>query len=170
MSRRSSMTAVELGSSSGTHCAPYKTRHELARDVAYFNTLRRAQSFGKWPRRSGRNRAADVDKAEHDEVEDDDALQIIAEEEDKEKAATRAQADALHAINDDVDMVHRRIRTQLSCDTRAAVRGGIAPYKPSNDGKRECTESDDGGTVRSEKSGVVGGGTAALSATQSAMV
>ena len=50
MSRRSSMTAVELGSSSGATptYSTYKTRHEYVRDMNYFTTLHRAQNIGKW--------------------------------------------------------------------------------------------------------------------------
>ena len=50
MSRRSSMTAVELGSCNGTSpgYSTYKTRHEYVRDMNYFTTLHRAQNIGKW--------------------------------------------------------------------------------------------------------------------------
>ena len=45
-----------------------------------------------------------------------------------------------NAINEDSNHLTRH-RTQLSCDTRAAIKGGIEPYQPPQ--KKEEEDEDD---------------------------
>ena len=84
-----------------------------------------------------------------------DGLDVDVEEEDR-----------VDKLEDGIDGVkHHRVRTQLSCDTRAAIRGGIEPYKPraQNVGKEEDLEDE-------EEEEVEDGQSAAVMVTQSAMV
>ena len=57
-------------------------------------------------------------------TDDTDQLDLDDNKEDTSRPSLSS------AINENSNHLTRQHRTQLSCDTRAAVQGGIEPYQP----------------------------------------